>query len=261
VLDLPYDEIVVTGCSYSCGTEMNDHLLSEFSDKDERRIAVWKWGIKTLGLKSKKTNDLDKIASSHWEKLEQKNSWPMLLQEKVNIPVTNLSYKGASIGHSFISYLDFLKNVDKDKKILTIHQLPYMGRMYMRFDHDHGRIHVLPYDAYYKSTFGFSRKYFQEKINRMHRIYKHRITSRGYVKKYYWKVLNRLHKLSAKKLIKNFYIFPDKEEMSISAGLNCNIILKNFTDFRSHYPKGKNGHPVGSAFNTDMCKIIMSTCF
>jgi hypothetical protein len=240
---------------------MNDHLLSKFNSENERRTAVWKWGVKTLGLKSKKINDLEKIAESHWKKLEKKNSWPTFLREKVNIRVTNLSSIGASISHSFTSYLNFLENVDKDKKILTIHQLPYMGRMYIRFDQEHGRIPVLPSHANNKSTFGFARNHFREKINRVHRIYKHRITSPGYIKKHYWKVLNRIHKLSAKKLIKNFYIFPDKEEMLMSTGLKCNIILKNFKDFRSNYPKGKFGHPVGSAFNTDMCKIIMSTCF
>lgn len=261
VLDLQYDEIVVTGCSYSCGTEMNDHLLSKFNSENERRTAVWKWGMKNLKLKSKKIKDLEDISNSYWSKLERQNSWPALLQEKLNIPVTNLSKIGASIGHSLITYLEFLKNVDKDKKILTIHQLPYMGRMHIRFDEEHGRIPVLPFHADSKSTFGFAREHFREKINRVHGIYKHRVTSKGYVKKHYWKVLNRLHTLSTKNLIKNFYIFPGPEETLMSTSLECNILLKDFTDFRSNYPKGKFRHPIGPAFNTDMCKIIMSTCF
>lgn len=258
MLDLPYDEVVVTGCSFSCGIEMNDHLLPKFDGEDKRRTAVWKWGMKTLELKSKKINDLENISNSYWSKLERQNSWPALLQEKTNIPVTNLSMIGASIGHSLITYLEFLKNVDKDKKILTIHQLPYMGRMHIRFDKEHGRIPVLPSHADSNSTFGFAREHFREKIDRVHGIYKHRATSKGYIEKHYWKVLNRLHTLSTKKQIKNFYIFP--EVNSIPNSFECNILLKDFKDFRSNYPKGKIGHPVGSAFNTDMCKMIMSTC-
>ena len=260
MLDLPYDEVVVTGCSFSCGMEMNDHLLPEFDTEDERRTAVWKWGMKTLELKSKKINDLDNVSNSHWLKLERQNSWPSLLQEKLNIPVTNLSMIGASIGHSLITYSEFLKNVDKDKKILTIHQLPQMGRMHIRFDEEHGKISITPDDAVDRNyNWGFSRKHFREKINRVHRIYKHRAMSEGYIEKHYWKILNRLHTLSTKKQIKNFYIFP--EATSIPDSFECKILLKDFTDFRSNYPVGQGGHPIGSAFNTDICNMIMSTCF
>jgi hypothetical protein len=216
MLDLPYDEVVVTGCSFSCGMEMNDHLLLKFDTEDERRTAIWKWGMKTLELKSKKINDLENISNSHWLKLERQNSWPALLQKKLNIPVINLSMIGASIGHSLITYSEFLTNIDKDKKILAIHQLPAMGRMHIRFDEDHGRIPVLPSHADSKSTFGFAREYFREKINRVHGIYKHRAMSEGYIEKHYWKVLNRLHKLSTKNLIKNFYIFPGEKAIPIS---------------------------------------------
>jgi hypothetical protein len=259
MLDLPYDEIVVTGCSLSCGMEMNNHSLPRFGSEDERRIAVWKWGMKTLKLKSKKIEDLENISNSHWSKLERQNSWPTLLQKDSSIPVTNLSMIGASIGHSLVAYAEFIKNVSKHKKILTIHQLPDMGRMHIRFDEEHGRIRVLPHHADSKSTFGFAKKHFREKIDRVHRIYKHRVMSNGYIEKHYLKVLNKLDSLSRKKHIKNFYIFP--KATSIPNSFECNILLKDFEDFRSNYPKGILGHPVGSAFNTDMCKMIMSTCF
>ena len=134
-----------------------------------------------------------------------------------------------------------------------------MGRMHIRFDEKHGRIPVLPSHADSKSTFGFAKEHFREKIDRVHGIYKHRLVSEGYIEKHYWKVLNRLHTLSTKKQIKNFYIFP--EATSIPNSFECNILLKDFKDFRSNYPEGKLGHPVGSAFNTYMCKMIMSTCF
>ena len=258
MLDLPYDEVVVTGCSFSCGMEMNDHLLLKFDTEDERRTAIWKWGMKTLELKSKKINDLENISNSHWLKLERQNSWPALLQKESNIPVTNLSKIGASIGHSLITYSKFLKNVDKDKKILTIHQLPFMGRMHIRFSEEHSKIGVLPSDVYLNTTFGFAKEHFKEKINRIHSIYKHRAKSKGYIKNHYCKVLNRLHTLSTKNKIKNFYIFP--EATLIPNSFECNILLKDFNDFRSNYPSGILRHPVGSAFNIDMCKLIMSTC-
>ena len=266
MLDLPYDEVVVTGCSHSCGIEMNDHSLPKFGSEDERRIAVWKWAMKTFELKSKKINDLEDISNSHWLKLERQNSWPALLQKKSNIPVTNLSMIGASIGHSLITYSEFLKNVDKDKKILAIHQLPAMGRMYIRFDEEHGRIPVLPSHADSKSTFGFARDHFREKINRVHGIYKHRVMSEGYIKKHYWKVLNRLHVLSTKNLIKNFYIFPGAKATPMSDAtpmpdsFGCNVLLKDFIDFRSNYPVGILGHPIGKSFNDDLCELIISTC-
>ena len=258
--DLPYDEIVVTGGSDSCGTEMMDHLLPEFSNEKERRIAVWKWGKEQLKLTAKKIEDLDNISNSHWLKLERQKSWPTLLQKKLNIPVTNLSMIGASIGHSLITYSEFLKNVDKDKKILTIHQLPPIGRMHIRFDEEHGRIPVLPSHADSKSTFGFARDYSREKIDRLHGIYKHRVMSEGYVEKHYWKVLNRLHVLSTKNLIKNFYIFPGAKATPMSDSFRCNVLLKDFVDFRSNYPVGMSGHPIGKSFNNDLCELIISTC-
>jgi len=167
---------------------------------------------------------------------------------------------GASIGHSLITYLEFLKNMDKDKKILTIHQLPAMGRMHIRFDDEYGRIPFLPSHADSKSTFGFAKEHFREKIDRVHGIYKHRLVSEGYVEKHYWQILNRLHTLSTKKQIKNFYIFPEEKTTSMHTSFKFRILLKDFDNFRSRYPKGILGHPVGFAFNTDMCKIIMSTC-
>ncbi len=260
MLDIPYDEVVVTGCSYSCGMEMNDHLLSKFSNEDERKIAVWKWGKENLKLSGKNITDIETISNSHWVALEQQNSWPALLQEKLQIPVTNLSMKGASTGHSLITYSEFLKKVDKDKKILAIHQLPYMGRMYIRFDKEHGRIAILPSHAESKSTFGFTRDYFQEKIDRVHRIYKHRVMSEGYIKKHYWKVLDRLNVLSTKNQIKNFYMFPSEKATPMSASFSCNVILKDFKDFRSNYSEGILGHPNGKSFNNDLCELIITTC-
>ena len=259
MLDLPYDEIVVTGCSLSCGMEMNDSLLPKFSSEDERRIAVWKWGKKNLKLQSKTIEDLENISNSHWTKLERQNSWPALLQEKTNIPVQNLSEPGASIGHSLVAYAEFIKNVSKHKKkFLTIHQLPGIGRMHIRFDEDHSRRLVVPRHADDDSTFGFAKKHFKEKIDRVHRIYKHRLMSKGYIEKHYLKVLNRMDLLSTKKHIKNFYIFP--KATSIPDNFQSNIILKDFTDFRSHYPAGAFGHPIGKSFNTDLCNIVISTC-
>jgi hypothetical protein len=140
--------------------------------------------------------------------------------------VTNLSMIGASIGHSLITYLEFLKNVDKDKKILTIHQLPYMGRMHIRFDKEHGRIPVLPSHADSNSTLDLPENTSEKKLIEYMEYINIGQRPKGYIEKHYWKVLNRLHTLSTKKQIKNFYIFP--EVNSIPNSFECNILLKDF---------------------------------
>ena len=101
---IPYDQVVVTGCSHSCGMEMNDHLLPKFMDENERIIAIWKWGKKHLKLASKNITEIKEISNKHWLELERKNSWPSLLQKEFNIPVKNLSLIGASIGRSLVAY-------------------------------------------------------------------------------------------------------------------------------------------------------------
>jgi hypothetical protein len=258
MLDCPYDEIVVTGCSFSCGAEMNDHLLPRWSDEEERRLAIWKWGRDNLEVK--RISDLENIASRQWHKLERQNSWPALLQEKLKITVTNLSYSGASIGHSLVAYSQFLKNMEKNKKILVIHQLPTMGRMFIRLGKNNDRIHVLPSDVHDHATFGFSKIYYKKEIARVNRIYKHRVMSTGYIERHYRRILNRLDKLSVKNRMRTFYIFPGLDTIPMSKYFS-NILLENFSDFRSQYPAGQGGHPIGPDFNTDMCKMIISTCF
>ena len=256
-----YDQVVITGCSHSCGMEMIDHLLPQFNNPSERKIAIWKWGKANFKLGSKDIHEIEEVSNKHWFELERKNSWPSLLHEKLNIPVTNLALIGASIGRSLVAYSEFLKNIDQGKRILTIHQLPDVARMYIRFDDKHGRILTHPSHAGGEGTFGFAKNKNEEKINRMHRIYRDRIMSEEYLKKYYDKVLHRLQLLSVGKNIQDYYIFPEENAVPTNDSLDGKILIKDFTNFRSNYPSGSFGHTVGPEYNTDMCEIIKSTCF
>ena len=257
---IPYDQVVVTGCSHSCGMEMNDHLLPKFMDENERIIAIWKWGKKHLKLASKNIIEIKEISNKHWLELERKNSWPSLLQKELNIPVKNLSLIGASIGRSLVAYSEYLKNFDKGKRILAIHELPDMSRMYIRFDEQHGRILTRPSHAEGDSSFGFAKDHYKEKLDRVNRIYRKRIMSEGYLEKYYAKVLNRLQALSVGKNIQDYYIFPEENAVPTNDSLDGKILIKDFINFRSNYSEGKLGHIIDPAYNEDICKIITSTC-
>ena len=80
----------------------------------------------------------------------------------------------------------------------------------------------------------------------------------GYIEKHFLNVLGRLQNLSLKAGVDNFYIFPSSDIQP--EFIQDRVLLKDFKKFRSEYPKGKFGHPVGSAFNKDLCNIITSTC-
>ena len=229
-------------------------------DESERIIAIWKWGKKHLKLASKNITEIHEISNKHWLELERKHSWPSLLQKELDIPVTNLSLIGASIGRSLVAYSEYLKNVDKGKRILTIHALPDMSRMYIRFDEQHGRILARPSQAEGDSSFGFAKEHYKEKLDRINRIYRKRIMSKGYLERYYAKVLNRLQLLSAGKNIEDYYIFPEENAVPSAFFLNGKILIKDFNNFRSNYSEGKLGHVIDPAYNKDICKIITSTC-
>ena len=40
-----YDQIIVTGCSFSCGMEMNDHLLGPYKTVKQRNFEILKLGL------------------------------------------------------------------------------------------------------------------------------------------------------------------------------------------------------------------------
>lgn len=257
---LNYDQIIVTGCSFSCGMEMNDHLLHPFTKPKERQLQIWKWAKTTLKLKIDSIHHLNQIAKENWERKERVVSWPAFLQTKTGIPVTNLADIGSSIGGTLVRYSDFIRQkADIKKKILAIHQLPYFARMYMRFNATQGRINVCPSHVNSGSSFGFDRSYYKDDINKIHQLYKKRIAKIGYLERYVSRILLRLEKVSSDNQIKNYYILPEK---NTNVDLpSQKILIHDFENFRSNYSKGVLGHPTGSTFNADLCDIITSTCF
>jgi hypothetical protein len=130
---MPYEKIVVTGCSYSTGYEMNDHLLGTFEDDKQRRFEILKWYKNNFSLGKINFKDLYDIANKKWHEAERESSWPALLQKQTGIPVINLSVIGASVGRSLLSYSNFLKQ-NTLPKLLVIHQLPIFGRMFLKFN-------------------------------------------------------------------------------------------------------------------------------
>ena len=255
-----YDQIIVTGCSFSCGMEMNDHLLPSFANLKERQMHIWKWAKSSLKGRFDNVRHLQKVAMKEWEKRERVVSWPADLQAKTGIPVVNLAEIGSSIGYALIRYSNFVsKNIRRKKKILVIHQLPYFPRMYMRFDRTHGRINVLPSAIESGDNFGFAKSYFKDEINKIHQSYKKRISKTGYLDKFTSRILNRLEKISSDVGIKNYYIAPENNSDAFLP--KQKILINDFKSFRSHYPKGVLGHPIGNDFNLDLCDKITSTCF
>ena len=255
-----YDQIIVTGCSFSCGMEMNDHLLPSFANAKERQLRIWEWAKSSLKIKFDNIEHLQKTARQHWEKKERDASWPAFLQTQTGIPVVNLANIGSSIGRTLIEYSNFIgQRTAIKKKILVIHQLPVIGRLYMRFNRTHGRINVLPSDVHGGHNFGFDRSYFKYDIFNTHQLYRQRILKAGYLQRYTGKIMSRLEKISSDNGIKNFYIATDNN--SSTALPSQKIIINDFESFRSHYPKGVLGHPIGNDFNVDLCDKITSTCF
>ena len=253
-----YDQIIVTGCSFSTGMEMNDHLLQNFENLRERESSILAWAKKNKNsMKSNSFKEFKNSVDSEWHTNERYNSWPALLQKMSGIPVTNLATMGACIGRSLIDYSNFLKNIT-NKKILTIHQIPYKERMYIRFDSVHGRVLVNPITISTKGYFGFDSTYFARQIKNVHEVYKQRAMNDGYIEKLFLKALARLENLSIKAGINNFYIWPTDDLQP--EFIKDKVLLKDFRKFRSNYPIGKLGHPVGSKFNIDLCNKIISTC-
>jgi len=257
--ELKYETIIVSGCSFSCGAEMNDHLLPTYSNEKERQFQILKWAKENVDIKFTSIEHLQTEAIKHWEKRERAKSWPEMLQTKIGIPVTNLSKIGSSIGSSLVIYSNFLRNYHNFKKrTLAIHQLPAFGRMFLRFYNDI-KINVLPVDIQTKSNFGFNKSYFRDNIENVHRLYKQRISKISFLEKYVNKILARIEKLSLDNNVKNYFILPG-DNVNVTP-LDQKVIIKDFKSFRSNYPTGVLGHPIGNDFNRDLCDIIKSTCF
>ncbi len=256
---LNFDQIVVTGCSFSTGMEMNDELLPAYKNVKERQLSIWQWAKENLDTRFESVEQLQNISTKKWEEKELDMSWPAMLEKKTNIPVINLSIAGSSIGYSLVMFSNHIKNHNgKQKRILAIHQLPSYERMYLRFNSIHGRINVIPSDIEKNNNFGFHKNYFKQDIIKIRQQYKSKILGNNFFHRYTNSILKRLEKLSLNSNITNYYILPEKNKL-IDLPKN-KFIIEDFSAFRSKYPKGKLGHPIGYDYNNDLCNEIISTC-
>jgi len=86
-----YDLIVTTGCSHSCGMEMNDHLLPAARTVKERETNIIQWCKSNYKLPEEDSNTLKDHAFEAWEDQERKESWPTLLQNTLKHSCGQLS--------------------------------------------------------------------------------------------------------------------------------------------------------------------------
>ena len=231
--------------------------MPAFANIREKQEHILTWAKNKINLKSSSFEEFRNLANTEWHNNERALSWPSYLQRITAIPVTNLSRIGSCIGNSLIEYSNILKK-KSNEKILAIHQLPAMGRMYIRFDSMHGRVDANPTNIANKDNFGFKTMYFEKQINAVHEIYKHRAMTTGYIEKHFYKILTRLENLSLKFGVNNFYMLPTGDVQAKS--LENKVLLKDFKNFRSNYSKGFEGHPIGDRFNPALCDLITSTC-
>ena len=243
-----YDLIVVTGCSFSCGMEMNDHQLPPYVGMAQRRVSIWKWYRSignSVGLNVKELNDR---AVKEWEEKEREHSWPKLLETLSGLPVINLAKAGASVGESLIRYSDFVKN-KPNGRILAIHQLPGIGRMFMRFDGP-SRTQMLPTGQ----DFGFKKLFFAEKISKVKKKYKARLAKQGYIEKHFERAVGRMHRLSFVNGINDFYIGNGAQIVGLP---KKRFLIDDLGDFKKDYERGQIGHPIDPAYNKEICEKIL----
>jgi len=248
-------QIIVTGCSFSTGMEMNDSSLMPFDTREQRDINILKWGKSNLELAGMNIFKMNEVAKAEWESRERLNSWPALLGKRNAIDVNNLSKIGASVGHSLLSF-SMACSKDSIKDTIAIHQIPAMGRMEIRLN-DSTRVSVQP--TMMSENFGFNKYYYSDGIKRVKKIYKTRLQKSNYVEQHFQKIITRLHKISIKNNIKSYYIV-DKQDY-LPDCVKENILIDNFDNFKGKYPIGPMGHPVGAKYNEDLCDICESILY
>jgi hypothetical protein len=250
-----YDQIIVTGCSHSTGSEFLDYKLDNFNNEKERKLAILKWYKNNFDIKTKNIHEIVDNSKKEWELLERKKSWPTLLEKLTEIPVYNLSEIGASIGKTLINFSTYLKSTsNQNVKRLAIHQLPALGRLCIRVNEEIGRINIVPNH----DELGFAKMYFSNVIEKILNERESKLKKIGYIEKQFQKILNRIEWLSNKNNIDSFYILP---EVQLTTELvKQKILINNFTSFREKFKKGKLGHPVDDNFNLEVvniCKKIL----
>jgi len=249
-----YNHIVVTGCSLSTGMEMNEHLLPEIKNRQHKRMLIFEWAQENSLIKGDNFNsDMDK-AQMFWEQEEKTKSWPTLLEKQTGISVSNLSQIGASVDYSLLALKKWIRNNKNNKnKTCVIHQIPNLGRIYMKFNEEIGRINVQPMDIQDNRKFGFKKKYYRKEIENIHKTYKKFCTKNKYFENRFEKILKRLHKIALDNNMDDYYIFQNEDQMP--EHLRDKTIMFNFKQFRSKYKVGSDGHPIDEKYNLDICKI------
>lgn len=244
-----YDLIAVTGCSLSCGMEMNDHKLPPYRDFAQRQVNIWKWYMTNHADKSEKINILHDKANAKWQEKEREQSWPSMLERLCGLRVVNLASTGASVGEGLIRYSNFLKQKPKGK-ILAIHQLPAVGRMFMRFD---GNTRV-PIITGVPQDFAYDKKYFAKQIPVVKRKYKQRLTKDGYIEEHCRRVVQRLQTLSLHHGVEQVFLGNgvDFKELKIQ------VLVNDIHEFKNKYKKGHLGHPVSIDYNKDICEKVLT---
>ena len=256
MLSKHYDLIVVTGCSLSSGMEMNDHLLPHFHNAQERDDRIVEWYRQNFDVRSMDSLEILNTSRKQWQKKEkQEASWPARLQQLTGIPVINLSEIGSSLSRTLLEYARHVNGIppDSTQKMLTIHQLPEPGRLYMRFSEEYGRVNVLPQELH--DNFGFDVKRSGREIERVKKKYRDFVIRDGYIKKHYSRVLKRIQHLSAESNIDDLYIFQSKDD--VPEDIIDKVVMDDFSVFWSGYRRGVCGHPVDPAYNKDLCELII----
>jgi hypothetical protein len=248
------DQIIVTGCSYSTGMEMQDHLIGHPS-KEYRRSAIWQWYRKNnkntvQGISIEK---LDIKSNEAFHHLERQSSWPALLEKETAIPVINLSVIGSSMGRSLVEFSKYCKENKFDKNCIAIHQLPEPGRFYMRFcDH---RINILPSNNFFNDLC-FNKNYFKKEIKKVKERYRSIIekdVKNKYIQRHFNRCIERIKKIGSSYNIQSFFILPTNLDIQ----QNDSILIKNLHDFRNNYKKGRQGHPIDPNFNRDIVDTVL----
>jgi hypothetical protein len=249
------DEIIITGCSFSHGCEMNDKILPNYNElfknfsNANRKIKIYEWYVKNNKRKFS-IKDIERLSFDKWNTLEKKKSWPNELAKRIECNVKNLSIVGASIGRNLIEFSNYLKNKDiKNKKIVAIHELPPVGRMYMKFLNF--RINITP------NNLGEIEKYYGKKINEKYKNLIEKDIQNNFFVNHYHRCLRRLMLISDRYNIESYFIFYQSKTIPVYFSKK-NIILQDLECFIKKYNTGPGGHPIDYKFNEDLCNLILT---
>ena len=214
---------------------MNDALLGDVKTLNERAIKILEWYKKTES-KNPVNNSIYELmdaARERWHSKERQKSWVSNFAGSINLSVI-----GASVGSCYLDFKKFLiSNPDFDG--VVIHQIPSLTRLYLKFNDTQGRVNVLPNST----NFGFDKKYYIKEIKEVHDKYK-RLMMRDLGKKINKRILQKLYKLYPE----SYYITENPQDVPASIPKE-KIIIDNFENVRSQFPKGTFGHNVGDRFN------------